>query len=313
MDFNKDLRLSFPKHKLTVKKLIYVLLKKLDLKHILYNIYVGNYSIELSFKETKEALEYDNETKYFYQNEDNNELVHFKTKVKKNDFRDKSSKLFYEFKIAGDSELIPINIYKNYLTVDNFAKNNAMFTLSKSFNIFNNDLDDPYFQQKMNGLYKSILFFDNHQNNFLPFIIYLDAVSGNLEKVKQSKDVDISLNSASKFYSFKSLFEVDKPISLPKQESKNKVIDIILKNRKLFQKSTLNLLRANGTNYTITIDKRDKTNISFNGFTVFTGKYINRFKYIDHPGLNFFTKYLEYVDQIDTFDYQIQKVLLKTL
>ncbi len=311
MDFNKDLQLSFPKHKLTVKKLIYILLKKLDLKHILYNIYVGNYSIELSFKESNTALEYDSESKYFYQNEDNNELVHFKIKVNKNS--KSPSKLFYEFKIAGNSELIPINIYKNYLTVDNFAKNNAMFTLSKSFNIFNNDLDDPYFQQKMNGLYKSILFFDNHQNNFLPFIIYLDAISSNLEKIKQSKDVDISLNSASKFYSFKSLFEVDKPINLPKQKNKDKVIDIILKNRKLFQKSTLKLLRANGTNYTITIDKKDKINISFNGFTVFIGIYINRFKYIEHPGLNFFTKYLEYVDQIDTFDYQIQKVLLKTL
>jgi len=308
MDFNQ-LILNFPKSKLNIKKIMYIILKKLELNQILVDTWVSDKSIELSFKKNEDVLEYSSKKRFYFQNEESESFGSLTLVIEIYKTSEKP-KLIYSFTINDDIQLLNEKIYKNYLPTKEFGKNNTCFTLNKSFNIDenNNTIIDSYFTQKINELFKSILFFDKHQNDFIPFMIYLEQCAKNNDKNEQN-----NLNTISKCYSFKNLFEVDNIITSPKKENKFRIIDSIINNRNLFQKSKIFTFKAIGTNYHITINTKDIIDIIFNGFNIFHGKYIERYKFINHPGLNFFIKYLEHIDQIDIFDYNMQKVLLKTL
>ena len=324
MDFAKDLFLSIPREKLDVKKFTYIILKKLKLGHIIKNITLGNYYIDFLF--CNKDVEYDYypiddrvkrynlstilQTTFYDNTPDSSESVFFKLDVFNSDI---NPKLIMNFKFSNNSNLVDdkFSKYNNYLFINEYFS--LSYTLNKTFGIKHNTnerafvIDDPYLDQKINSLTKSFIFYSEQQNDFIPFIHNLSTQI----KTETNTNTELSLSMCSKFSSILSKF--DKTINLPLQKNVNYVIDYLNDIKYILKMNKLKDFKLQGGFYTIGINSSSKIQIYLNSFLMLSEDAINKFKYLFHPGLYFFVKYLEDSNNIETVKLNIQKVLFKNV
>lgn len=150
------------------------------------------------------------------------------------------------------------------------------------------------------NIIKNIKFFEDSIDEFLPLIIGISDFSDCI-----NENNTISINRFAKFMPIKAELNKDKKIS-PKRESILKIIDIL----NYFVNIDLGDSFSCGP---INVKKSNRLFVRFGSMLLFDEYDIQKFKYINHPGLNIVALYLEIMNSFSRFDAASQKKMFENI
>lgn len=290
------LYMVLPNEKVTAHKLIILLLKKLEIGHLIRNItQIGN-NIELNFT--------DNARHYPIVNFDGDKKVLF---------RINSSKEGFNFLVEIDDEVLitdeHLKIYYPYLSEKNSIRTESQFQLKIPVQDRKVVLDEE-FQKKIQ---KTLFNYQSYCENFNKSFTFMCGVY-----TECTNDHHLQKTSITQFLKLgKSLNLFNDKQELPSKDLVDRVINILIRNRDtLNSMNELYDLNPKSSAYSIHFEKNSSIyecniKIKLGSFTLFDSRYIERFKYIFHPGLYTFVNYLNYTNNLDDFDLVIQKQIFR--
>lgn len=319
VDFNEKC-LQF-KNKLTTVQFLTILLKKLSMGQILEDnneLYSGAqylYFEDIS-KYNKQVILFNdelNDLKVQVQSKFNKNMLTYNFIIIDNDSRFKDNDYIYKFSKFLDSSItnfIPkLSINKKIvIELDEEKNNNHNFIIN-----------DPYFNNKLKDIGHGIVFFNNYRYTFIPFIISFNKYINQTESRHLNS---YNVCTLTKFNNLIDLFEKEDIIDIPSEEDVNKFIIQIQKYINIIDKT--NYLKTGGATCSMSIfsikfncNRRNlnliDTTLVINGIKVFSENCIGTFKYISHPGLNFFIKCLNLTNNYQLMMMKIQKFILEKL
>lgn len=150
------------------------------------------------------------------------------------------------------------------------------------------------------NIIKNIKFFEDSIDDFLPLIIGISDFSSCIPE----NDM-IPINRFAKFMPIKAEINRNKDIR-PKRESILRTIDIL----NFFINVDLGNSFSCGP---INVKKTSRLYIKLGSITLFDEYDIQKFKYIDHPGLNIVALYLEIMNGFSRFDAASQKKMFENI
>lgn len=169
-------------------------------------------------------------------------------------------------------------------------------------------------KERINEKIENILFQSQNLHRSYRFLCYLESISMRTHTGFIGRK---SINQFAKLKNWIDLFN-DSP-GLPKKKNLHRVIDCINENRATLDglvKSDKGM-HVRSAQYSIEYVKymagKTEVQLKIGSFLVFKDKNIGRFKYLFHPGLNVFVRFLEESNNIENFDNMIEKQLFRLI
>jgi len=308
LDRLKKKFLIIPKDKLTVNSLVILCLKKLEIGQILDSCFAMSSYVELDFKDnlyynSNKTITYldslQKSVNLSYNSSDNNaknmkfSFMFGNQSEISNELKEKYKPYIFSTKSINSKSIssISFKVDENckYIIVDDSLKNKIS---SKLLNL--------QFQKQTESIYS--------------FLCYINSISHK----RFAKNIGkISINQYTKLKKLVYFLEKNNP-GLPKKENLNRVIYNILDNRdNLIEVS--NYQRIDGFSVKSSSCSIDFIQNSFDilirlkigSFNMFEDSKIERYKYMFHPGLYLFVRFLEITNNLDLFELNMQKQIFK--
>lgn len=297
-----DTFLILPLDKLNVHKLMLLILKKLELGHIPSNYsQIGN-RFEIPFDDSilprrRKGIVYKED------DEDTQLRITFtEERGKLNITIDNTDRLVTQQHIHGKHYDPYINNYRK-ITVE--GRSYLRLELNRHGQILINDSN----LSKIKDLMLNYQILNDNKNYAYTFLNYLESISTQVYFIERR-----SINQFAKFKKWLDFF--NRSPGLPTDESLNTVIDTITSHCKTLNNLNTDGLTAKSSLYSVeyrAANIANKIKLKLGPFTVFNSRYLSRHKYIFHPGLYTFVKYLEASNNIMNFDLTIQKQIFKNV
>lgn len=304
-----DLDLNIPNDKLTPFSTIAIIMKKMNINHVLKRTIIKqNESTILSFEDASKKNQEELIQRYNKRHKIQNTAITYsfsKTIYHKIAFE-------YDMIISFD-EVKHTNIFDPYLSFlhSPYKKDTLYEFINKPLrcNAFiRSKIDaDTLDITNANGILNKIDFIDKFNDKFIPFLILMQYYT--LSKNRS----ELSEFSISKYSGFKSCIDYILPIKTPKTETINTILDALNFVSK-YNTDNLNILGIR-INFNKQYENTKKFNLYLKNLLMFSENGINRFKdgNVFHPGLHFIAAYLERTNNIENFKILTRKNILNSL
>jgi len=298
------------KDKLTVNSFILLCLKKLEIGQILDSCFAMSNYVELDFKDT------------FYYNSNKNEITYLDSSQKSANISyncsDKAAtSMNFSFAIRNQSEISNElkEKYKPYIFSTKIVNSKSISSINFKVNenceyiIVDDSLKNKIASKLLN------LQFQIQTDSTYSFLCYINSISHKRFVKNIGK---ISINQYSKLKKLVNFLENNNNIGLPKKENLNRVIYNILENRdnliELNNKRQIDGFSVKSSSCSIDFIQNSfdiLIRLKIGSFNMFEDSKIERYKYMFHPGLYLFVRFLEITNNLDLFELNMQKQIFK--
>ena len=297
-----------PKDKLTVNSLILLCLKKLEIGQILDSCFAMSAYVELEFEDD---LMYYKPKELTYL-DSLQQAVNISYNFSNNDEASMNFSFAFGCKSKISDELK--EKYNPYI----FSTNDVNSKSISSLNFKINDIDksiitDETLKNKISSKLLNLQF-QKQTDSTYSFLCYIESISHTYFKRNIGK---ISINQYAKLKKLVNFLERNNP-GLPKKENLNRVIYNILDNRDNLIELTNNRqidgfsVKSSSCSIDFIQNHFDiLVRLKIGSFNMFEDSKLERYKYMFHPGLYLFVRFLEITNNLDLFELNMQKQIFK--
>lgn len=298
----EDRFMALPLRKINMHKFIILVLKKLEMGHILSSSMQMSNNLELQFQDYMDR--------------------HGLASVFKDEQTNQQCKIEFDYPLSSKTECVylkffitedliidsnHVQLYKPYIPEEENVRVISTFNLKLPLNLGQLVLNDDTKDKIKKTMLKFQQYYDNYEYSYKYFAALESLSIGNMSI---GKNPILQFSKFSKYFNF---FNNSQPI--PCKEKVKQVIDIIINNSKSVKDVKSEPLTAKSSNFSViyhpSYNKWVSITLKLGSYTVFNGYYIEMFKYMFHPGLYTLVNYLDISDNIVNLDLVIQKQLFK--
>jgi len=292
-----DQFISIPLSKMSIHKFIIIVLKKLELGDILNSSYQMNNYLELSFSKML-----NNNQTSIYKNDNRACKVLFEYNSKKDNLINVTFKLYDNIDLTNEF----IGKYEPYINNKYNFKLDSLFQLKLQYEYDRLLIND----ENLKKIRSTMLSFQkyNEYYDLYTSLATLEHITTNNKKLDKKSILQFQKN-------FKHFEEINDVTYYVDHNIIKNVIDVIVTHKKTLKDLMYDSLVVKFSNFSVSYGMRKNNStmitLKVGSFILFNGTCIEMFKYLFHPGLYMFVKYLDLTNNVINLDLSIQKHLFK--